>query len=288
MPRRPSKSEIDRLGERLRDAHTLDDEDVYLLQRWRRLHDEPMARVASILRDELALRPTSRLKTETTIVDKLRRETIRLSQVQDIAGLRVVEDVTLREQEVLARSIQEALPSSRLIDRRRESSYGYRAIHVVAGVDELQVEIQVRSELQDLWAQLMERLGDRLGRDIRYGVLPAGERARRGVQTVLALSDLVREVEERRQWVADTRERAARLADRLARERSDAAEIARRQRALPSLRAHWRLLGARRREWSVARIDRSISRSQAEFRALERSLRDELRSHVAWLESLTR
>jgi hypothetical protein len=33
----------------------------------------------------------------------------------------------------------------------------------------LPAEIQVRTELQDLWAQAYERLGDRWGRAIRYG-----------------------------------------------------------------------------------------------------------------------
>ena len=33
----------------------------------------------------------------------------------------------------------------------------------------LPVEVQIRTELQDLWAQVFERLADRWGRAIRYG-----------------------------------------------------------------------------------------------------------------------
>jgi hypothetical protein len=36
----------------------------------------------------------------------------------------------------------------------------------------LPVEVQIRTELQDLWAQVFERLADRWGRSIRYGGEP--------------------------------------------------------------------------------------------------------------------
>lgn len=58
------------------------------------------------------------------------------------------------------------------IDRRAEPSSGYRAMHVIVFPDGLPVEVQVRTELQDLWAQAFERLGDRWGRAIRYGGAP--------------------------------------------------------------------------------------------------------------------
>jgi hypothetical protein len=40
-------------------------------------------------------------------------------------------------------------------------------------VDGFIVEIQVRTTLQDLWAQAVERLADEVGREIRYGGVPA-------------------------------------------------------------------------------------------------------------------
>ena len=39
-------------------------------------------------------------------------------------------------------------------------------------VDGVSIEIQIRTLLQHLWADLMERLADRLGRQIRYGEPP--------------------------------------------------------------------------------------------------------------------
>src|SRR5438045_883680 len=61
---------------------------------------------------------------------------------------------------------------TRVDDRRRHPSYSYRAVHVIVSIDDHLVEIQVRTPLQDLWAQAMERLGDRLGRAIRHGAVP--------------------------------------------------------------------------------------------------------------------
>jgi hypothetical protein len=55
------------------------------------------------------------------------------------------------------------------VDRRADPRFGYRAVHLIVRIDELLVEIQIRTEMQDSWAQIVERLGDRWGRDIRYG-----------------------------------------------------------------------------------------------------------------------
>lgn len=47
-------------------------------------------------------------------------------------------------------------------------------MHVIVNVDGMPIEIQIRTELQDLWAQIFERLGDVWGRAIRYGGEPDG------------------------------------------------------------------------------------------------------------------
>jgi hypothetical protein len=52
------------------------------------------------------------------------------------------------------------------------------------------VEIQIRTLLQDLWAQVLERLGDHLGRDIRYGSWPDTLRATSGA-SFLSASDII-------------------------------------------------------------------------------------------------
>jgi hypothetical protein len=48
-------------------------------------------------------------------------------------------------------------------------SFGYQAVHVIVTASQCAVEIQVRTPLQDLWAQVVEGIADRFGRGIRYG-----------------------------------------------------------------------------------------------------------------------
>jgi len=51
--------------------------------------------------------------------------------------------------------------------------HGYRAVHVIAFPEGVPVEIQVRTLWQHEWAELFEKLADRVGRRIRYGDPPA-------------------------------------------------------------------------------------------------------------------
>ncbi len=171
---RLSGGEIDRLGDRLRASTIVAEEDLRLLQQLRREFDDALARA----RDEVAaalpgVSPTTRLKTVQTLVGKLQRETtMNLGQVQDVAGMRIVWDMSLSEQDQLAAKIAELFPGAKLIDRRVKTSFGYRAMHIVAKVDGRLVEIQLRTMLQDRWAQIVERLADHWGRTIRYGAEP--------------------------------------------------------------------------------------------------------------------
>ena len=83
----------------------------------------------------------------------------------------------------------------RIVDRRVSPSYGYRAVHVIVCLDGVTIEIQVRTLMQHVWADLMERLADRLGRQIRYGqppTPPAGmsqQRAQSLIDAMMATSD---------------------------------------------------------------------------------------------------
>ena len=92
--------------------------------------------------------------------------------MQDVGGLRIVSKVDLSGQDKIVSRIVDAFPNARLIDRRKNPKYGYRAVHVIAVLDERRIEIQIRTQLQDLWAQAIERLADKAGREIRYGGTP--------------------------------------------------------------------------------------------------------------------
>ncbi len=168
-------SQIRALGDRLRGKAAARVDDLALLQRLRSDYDAPLARAERIVREDLGLRATSRLKTVQTIIEKLVREKTRLSEMQDIAGLRIVDDLTLAQQDEIAARIAEAFPGSVINDRRWKPSFGYRAVHLIVEVDECLVEIQVRTRLQDPWAQTMEALADAWGRQIRYGLPPDGQ-----------------------------------------------------------------------------------------------------------------
>lgn len=170
-------SQINRLGRRLRHAEGVSEEDLELLQRLRRDHFDLLAQVQHVLRSRLSsVSPTTRLKTVQTIVEKLKRErTMALSLMQDIAGARIVEDMNRVEQDVLVSEVSDAVRTVgevTIVDRRRKPSYGYAAVHLVVQRDRRFVEIQVRTGLQDQWAQIVERLGDLWGRQIRYGEPP--------------------------------------------------------------------------------------------------------------------
>lgn len=190
-----SNGEVNRLGDRLRASSAIDSSDLELLQIMRRdyqsaLHEAQATIAANV--DDLTV-STSRLKTVQTMVGKLRRESnMNLSQVQDIAGLRVVRDMTLRDQTALAAQVAALFDGSKTVDRRAKPSFGYRAVHVVVKVDGLPVEVQMRTSLQDRWAQIVERMADSWGRQIRYGQKPDEPLAPIGEASRTFVVDLVR------------------------------------------------------------------------------------------------
>ncbi len=56
-----------------------------------------------------------------------------------------------------------------MVDRKKNPSYGYRAVHVIARFSGKLIEIQVRSLLQHIWAELSEKHADVINPDIKYG-----------------------------------------------------------------------------------------------------------------------
>ncbi len=163
-----SKTQIDRLGNRLREGPPTE-EDLVLLDEYRRSFGEAYETVLGTIREKLLLDPTGRWpKTETSILNKLRRESIRLSQVQDIAGCRIVIR-DMAEQDQVVGALRGVFPSASMIDRRTNPSHGYRAIHIIAKVSGMNVEIQIRTLLQHLWARLSEIFSDGVDPLIKYG-----------------------------------------------------------------------------------------------------------------------
>src|SRR5437667_6047131 len=85
-----SKNQVDRLGDRLRRG-AIEDADLKLLDAYRRSFVPGYEKVIATIREVIAYHPTGRpAKSTTSIVEKLKRESIRLTQMQDIAGCRLV------------------------------------------------------------------------------------------------------------------------------------------------------------------------------------------------------
>lgn len=164
-----TKSQIDRLGERLR-KRDISEGDLRLLDTYRRSFAEASEYVFAQIRDRLGLEPAGRAtKSTTSIVGKLRREKTRLSRMQDIAGCRLlVADVL--SQDVVVENLIRLFEKVTVVDRRERPSHGYRAVHVIVERDGKLIEIQVRTSLQQAWAQVSEKLSDIVDPSIKYGV----------------------------------------------------------------------------------------------------------------------
>ncbi len=185
-----SKTQIDQLGNRLRKGEA-SDEDVRLLEDYRLSFAEAYEEVIASIQRAVQLAPTGRpAKLTSSIIAKLRREKTRLSRMQDIAGCRVVVRDVLAQDQVGER-LRGELAGAKVIDRRKQPSNGYRAVHLIATARNKLIEIQVRTELQHLWAQLSEKLADAGDPAIKYG---GGDFVVR--QLLSGLSDIIAGFEE--------------------------------------------------------------------------------------------
>src|SRR6266496_1196075 len=162
------KNQIDRLGDRLRKGD-ISEEDLRLLDSYRRSFTDAYDEVVGKIRDQLGLEPTGRpAKSTTSIIDKLQRETIRLSQMQDIAGCRIVVPL-LASQDEAVQKLKLLFDRADFDDRRIKPSHGYRAVHVIVSESGKLIEVQVRTSLQHTWAELSEKLADEFDSSIKYG-----------------------------------------------------------------------------------------------------------------------
>jgi putative GTP pyrophosphokinase len=165
-----SKSQVDRLGQRLKEQATASEDDLKLLDEYRRGFNECYEWVFATVRKTTGLEPSGRSgKLTRAIVEKLNRErSIRLSQIQDIAGCRVIVPTVIEQDDVVQRLL-EVFDTAAIDDRRTVPSHGYRAVHVVVDCFGMAVEVQVRTKLQHEWAELSERLAVAIDPSLKYG-----------------------------------------------------------------------------------------------------------------------
>ena len=175
-----SKAAIDRLGKRLRDSEPPDPADVAAYVEWSATFEDPLRGTLDIFdtaceRAGVSLKEkTSRIKQLYSIVAKLRRGHPRLSSIDDIAGCRAV---VTREADVNALVLQLATSRvKRVRDYRERDRNGYRAVHLTLVNDLGQaVELQLRTEIQHVWAGLSERRAAVVGHEVKYGGGPPEE-----------------------------------------------------------------------------------------------------------------
>src|SRR6478752_1125411 len=86
-----SKTRVDQLGNRLRSG-SVAPEDLKLLDEYRLDFAEACTLVTRMLQDRFQRVTARPAKSTRSIIEKLQRESIRLSQMQDVAGCRVLVD----------------------------------------------------------------------------------------------------------------------------------------------------------------------------------------------------
>ena len=179
----PSRRQIDRLGGRLRESRTVEDEQLLADYRDSFLNAQLLV-MYDMGRLGIGEPDGGRLKRPESIIAKLRRDSrIRLSRMQDMAGCRLVTGSKTEQDETYAR-LQTDFDIYRAYDIRETPHSGYRAVHVVIRREDRFVEVQVRTRSQREWARLSE-LATAYDAAVKYG---GGEDAVR--QALDALSEL--------------------------------------------------------------------------------------------------
>lgn len=146
---------------------------------WRGLHARPLSRVAANLRYHVAAEQaevagrvdvTQRLKRRPTIFDKLGREsTMQLTQMWDIGGVRA-RLPSLRHLQAVSRRLRKTWTIVRTKDYIREPrASGYRAVHHIVRRDGRLIEVQLRTVLQDAWANQVEEDSRRQSVGYKFG-----------------------------------------------------------------------------------------------------------------------
>jgi ppGpp synthetase/RelA/SpoT-type nucleotidyltranferase len=143
-----------------------------LLDEYRRTfgsaYDQVVGTIQRITGIPISGRPA---KSTTSIIEKLNRESLRLSQMQDIAGCRaVVSDIA--EQNRIVAVIKAAFAGISVTDRRLKPSHGYRAVHLILREQGKAIEVQIRTALQHAWAEMCEKCADISDPSLKYGAGP--------------------------------------------------------------------------------------------------------------------
>lgn len=169
----PSKTRIDRAGLALA-KNKYRDEIEYLeleetFDEYRKAHLQPLSETTVELQHLLTnygaqYYIAQRLKRKPQIVRKLNRLSVRLTQLQDIGGCRIIvqknSDVD-RLYKYLVEQVrtQSLFAIDRIADYRElgRDDTGYRSLHVILKRGGVHLELQIRSRIQHYWSESIER-----------------------------------------------------------------------------------------------------------------------------------
>ena len=159
--------EIDALGERLRQEAPPDVREAfgaYMVF----LNELRIGLLAELRGLTPGYEVNSRLKRLETVAAKLRRRPeLRLSQMPDVVGCRVIAPDRAAQVAIVER-LASAYDVRQLDDKSDDPKFGYRAVHLDLRYGEIYAEVQVQTRNQHLWQTVSEEAA---GYDIsiKYG-----------------------------------------------------------------------------------------------------------------------
>ena len=184
-----SKRSINRAGDVLRtwwrepgplmsheEGHAID-----LVWEYRASFQDPLTKVVMGVRSNLKAEHVpvvvaQRLKRMPTIMDKLQRQAgMELARMHDIGGCRAIVPVGAYEsiegvRRRIRTSVSTVVREYDYIANPKET--GYRAVHMVVSREDHLIEIQLRTSEQHRWCETVERLGGRIGHNLKDGQGP--------------------------------------------------------------------------------------------------------------------
>jgi ppGpp synthetase/RelA/SpoT-type nucleotidyltranferase len=168
-----SKATLDKAGrilggrQEIATEQDLEVEDVF--DQYRKSHLQPLSETTLELQHWLtqygsAYYIAQRLKRKPQILRKLRRFSVRLTQLQDIGGCRIIVQTNADVDRLLSFLNDKVAADGRITlgratdyrERGRDDS-GYRAVHLILERSGLKLELQIRSRIQHYWAESIER-----------------------------------------------------------------------------------------------------------------------------------
>lgn len=205
-----SKSRIDRAGAAFAKDDFKSAEELIELEEifdeYRKAHLQPLSETTLELQRWLSAYDSDyyiaqRLKRKPQIIRKLNRLSVRLTQLQDVGGCRIIVDKDTDVDQLHAFienrvNAQSNLKIDRITDYREKGRdiTGYRALHILLYRSGYKLELQIRSRIQHYWAESIERTS------VIYGYhLKEGEGDPAVIGYFQRLSDAFYEIESGRQ-----------------------------------------------------------------------------------------